>query len=380
MQIETFKLQRLQFDYPSMVEYDLSGCGVPPLAPETLLAGEADRAGLLSLTLGYPPVNGSLQIRERIAQFYPGSGPENVSLTCGTSEANYLALWTLLEKGQRLACQVPNYLQAWGLGRAYAEDVDAFHLTLAGVPGRRHWALDVDELKRVVTPRTGVISVTNPNNPTGAALTEDEMEAVVQVARKAKAWLMVDEVYRGAELDGVTTPTFWGRYDKVVIASGLSKAFALPGLRVGWVVAPPRFIEKLWLHQDYVTMTPSLVADHLGALAMEAGRREALFDRTRAIIQQKWPQVADWLNARSDLFTYAPPVAGAGVYLQYNLPIKSTTLIDRLRAEASVLCVPAEHFGLTKGLRLGFGGKLEKTLAGLAVTEAFMRRLRRRGG
>jgi aspartate/methionine/tyrosine aminotransferase len=286
----------------------------------------------------------------------------------------------LLEKGQRLACQVPSYLQAWGLGHAYAEDVDAFHLTLAGVPGRRHWALDVDELKRVVTPRTGVIAVTNPNNPTGSALTEAEMEAVVEVARKAKAWLVADEVYRGAELDGVTTPTFWGRYDKVVITAGLSKAFALPGLRVGWVVAPPKFIQKLWLHQDYVTMTPSLLADYLGALALDSSRRDALLDRTRAILQQKWPQVEDWLNARADLFTYAPPAAGAGVYLQYHLPIKSTTLNDRLRAEASVLCVPAEHFGLTKGLRLGFGGKLEKTLAGLALTEAFVRRLRRKEG
>jgi aspartate/methionine/tyrosine aminotransferase len=302
-----------------------------------------------------------------------------VTVTNGGSEANYLALWTLLEKGQRLACLLPNYLQAWGLGRAYAEDVDAFHLVLTGVPGRRRWALDVDELKRVVTPRTGLIWVTNPNNPTGAVLNEAEIEAVVAAARKVKAWLVVDEIYRGAELDGLTTPTFWGRYEKVVVTSSLSKAFALPGLRLGWVMAPPKLIEKLWLRQDYLTMTPSLLGNALATFALEPVRRDALLDRTRGILQKNWPPLAEWLNARADLFTYAPPLAGAGAYLQYRLPIKSTTLTDRLRTEASVLLVPGEHFGLSKGLRFGFGGDLEKTLGGLARAETFMRQLKRKG-
>jgi aspartate/methionine/tyrosine aminotransferase len=376
MLIETFKMERQQCLYENTVAYDLSGSGVPPLPVETLLGSEAEKARFLAQALRYPPSDGSPQLRERIAQFYPGSRANNVTVTNGGSEANYLTLWTLLEKGERLACQLPNYLQAWGLGRAYAEDVDAFHLELSGVPGRRHWALNIDELKRVVTPRTGVILVTNPNNPTGAVLSEAEMEAVIDVARKVKAWLVVDEIYRGAEFDGVTTPTFWGRYEKVVITAGVSKALAMPGLRLGWVVAPPKLIEKLWLHHDYLTLTPNVLSDYLATLALEPARRDALLDRTRAVLQKNWPPLAEWLNLRADLFTYAPPLAGASAYLQYKLPVKSTTLADRLRAEASVLLMPGDYFGLSKGLRFGFGGDLEKTLRGLALAENFMRQLK----
>jgi aspartate/methionine/tyrosine aminotransferase len=115
-------------------------------------------------------------------------------------------------------------------------------------------------------------------------LTEDEMEVVVETARRAGAWIIADEIYRGAEVEGDTSPTFWGRYEKVVVTSGLSKAFALPGLRIGWVVAPEELIEQIWIHHDYLTLTPGLLSDRLGAISMEPVRREAILARTRRII------------------------------------------------------------------------------------------------
>ncbi len=131
---------------------------------------------------------------------------------------------------------LPNYLQGRGLGRAFARRVDTFRLRMR--EGR--WALDLEGLERAVGKRTKAIMVCNPNNPTGAVLTEAEMEAVIEVAARVGAWIVADEIYRGAEVDtDATTPTFWGRYDRVVVTSGLSKAFAMPGLRIGWTVAPP---------------------------------------------------------------------------------------------------------------------------------------------
>jgi aspartate/methionine/tyrosine aminotransferase len=132
--------------------------------------------------------------------------------------------------------------------------------------------------------------VTNPNNPTGAVLSEEEMQTILDAARKVDAWLVVDEIYRGAEVESdVITPTFWGRCEKVIITSGLSKAFALPGPRIGWVVAPKDVIEQLWIRHDYLTLTPGLLNDRLASFALEPARRRRILDRTRNIIRTKLP-------------------------------------------------------------------------------------------
>ena len=375
MHIDRFEMERMQVQYENVVDYNLSESGVLPLKLSELLDGQGDPEIFLNQELCYPEADGSPLLRERIAQFYPDCRPSNITVINGASEANYVSLWTLLEKGRRLAFMLPNYMQGWGLGRAYAEGVDTFHLVLREENGQRRWALDVDELRQVVTPKTNVILVTNPNNPTGAVLNEDEMEVVVETARRVGAWIISDDTSRGAEVEGDTSPTFWGRYEKVVVTSGLSKAFALPGLRIGWAVAPEEMIEQIWIHHDYVTTTPGFLNDRLAAIAMEPVRREAILARTRKIIRSNLPLLQEWLNEYSHLFHYARPVAGAIAYFEYDFPINSTTLIDRLRMESSVLLVPGEQFGLDKGIRVGFGYDIQKTMKGLALMEEMVRGL-----
>jgi aspartate/methionine/tyrosine aminotransferase len=376
MQIERFEMERTQCLYENVVELNLSESGVLPLRVEELVESPAEREQLLEQRLWYCESDGSRTLRERIAQFYPDCSAANITITNGGSEANYVSLWALLGDQGRLACMLPNYLQAWGLGRAYAAGADAFHLVVREERGMRRWALDLDSLERAVTPQTRVVLVTNPNNPTGAVLNAAEMEAVVTAARRVGAWLMVDEIYRGAEVDtDATTPTFWGRYDRVIITSGLSKAFGMPGLRIGWVVAPPEFIEQTWIRHDYLTLTPGLLNDRIAAIAMEPARRERILARTRHLIRQNLPAVEQWIDARRDLFDYVRPVAGAIAYLRYTFDMDSVELFDVLRRECSVLVTPAGHFGATSGLRFGFGYDGPKTVAGLArVDELIARR------
>jgi len=376
MKIGKFEMMRMQCLYDREVEFDLSETTVLPLRVSELLDGVDDVERFISNELRYPESKGSQLLRERIAQFYMDCKPENITVTNGGSEANYVTLWTLLEPGGRLACMIPNYMQAWGLGRAYADGVDAFRLVKQEEAGQYRWALDLEGLKRAVTPKTNVILITNPNNPTGVVLTAAEMDAVVDVACKAGAWLVVDEIYRGAEVQGETTPSFWGRYKKVVITSGLSKAFGLGGLRTGWVVAPPKLIEELGVRLDYLTLTPSLLSDHLGTIVMEPQRRESILARTRHIIRKNLPPIEEWFLKRDDIFTYVRPEAGAFVYCEYKLPINSTELVNRLRVEQSVLLSPGDHFGLDRGIRIGFGYNVEKSLEGLARAEALMRAMK----
>jgi len=375
MRIETFRMERMQGRYEHEVEYNLSDSGVLPMRLEELLDGEEATRRLLSTPIGYPPAAGSPALREHIASFYPGAGVENVTVTTGGAEANFVTLWTLLDrsKGDRLAFMIPNYLQGWGLGRHFGAASDAFHLRVRGHQGSRRWALDLEELERVVTGHTRVILVTNPNNPTGAVLTEEGMEAVVRVGKRARAWLVADEVYRGAEVEGETTPTFWGRYDKVVITSGLSKAFALPGLRIGWVVAPPRLIEQLWIHHDYLTLTPGMLSDRLATIATEPDRRERIFARTRSILRKNLPLLKEWVAHNEDTLELVPPLASALGFVRYRLPPPSGALAERIRVEQSVLVVPGEQFRMGKYLRIGYGYDPEALAKGLARIEEVIR-------
>lgn len=373
MKIDRFEMERYQSRYWHQVEYDLSESGVLPMTIRELLGPAADAEAFISgLYLGYPLSEGSYETRANIATWYPDATAEHVTVMNGGSEANFLTLWSLLDPGERLAFMVPDYLQGWGLGRHFGKATDTFRLRLRD--GR--WALDTDGLRDAVGKRTKVVMVCNPNNPTGHVLTEEEMDAVVAAADRVGAWIVADEIYRGAELDtDLSTPTFYGRYDRVVVTSGLSKAFAMPGLRIGWVVAPPRIVERIWEHHDYTTLTPSILGDRLAALAMLPDVRESILARTRTIVRANYPALEAWLRTHDDVFTWARPVAGAIQYARYDLPIGSTALVEKIRQERSVLLVPGTQFGLKKGLRFGFGFDIERTLKALALVDEVLAEL-----
>ena len=146
----------------------------------------------------------------------------------------------------------------------------------------------------------------------------------------------------------------WGRSDRAIITSGLSKAYGLPGLRIGWIVAPPPLVAAFWSYHDYVTIAPGALSDRLACVALAPARRERLLERTRAILRTNLPLIDDWLRAAGG-FEWIAPEAGAIVYVRYSHAINSTALAHRVREEKSVLIVPGDHFGMDGYLRLGFG-------------------------
>jgi aspartate/methionine/tyrosine aminotransferase len=216
------------------------------------------------------------------------------------------------------------------------------------------------------------ILVTNPNNPTGAVLSEQAMDDIVALADRFGAWILSDEVYCGAEVTGEETPSFWGRTERVVVTNSLSKAYGLPGLRLGWVVGPTELIQDLWGRTDYTTISPASLSDHLASIALEPVTRARILQRTRGIIRENFGAMREWIESQKGLFTYRPPDAGAICYMRYRSEVNSSVFAEKLRAEKDLLVVPGDHFGMDRYLRVGFGNPRAELLDGLGrIAEAF---------
>jgi aspartate/methionine/tyrosine aminotransferase len=369
MKLEQFAMERMQSTYENLVEFNLSESGVRPLTPRELIADAAGLDGLLDQPLVYSQSNGTIELRQAIASMYPGAGIEHIEVTNGGSEANFITTFNLIEKGDEVVMLVPNYMQTWGLSRAFGGTIREWRLIEDHDAGR--WRVDLSALEVLVTPRTKMIVICNPNNPTGARLTAADLDAIARIADQHGAWILSDEVYRGAEIDGVETASMWGRSPKAIITSGLSKAYGLPGLRIGWIAGPPSLIASFWSYHDYVTIAPGALSDRLARIALQPGRRAQLFERTRAILRRNLPLIEAWLTEAGG-FRWIRPEAGAIVYVRYDHPIDSLTLVNRLREEKSVLIVPGAHFGMDGYLRLGFGEPPEYNRAGLDRLKEFL--------
>ena len=352
MKLEAFAMERLQSTWENRVDWNVSESGVHPLRVEELVDDPESHAALMALALGYPQTNGTVDLRRAIAALYPGATPDHVEVTNGGSEANCLALLHLVEPGDEVVMMTPNYMQVRGLARGLGATVREWPL----VQDARRWRTDSDSLAALVGNRTRAVLICNPNNPTGARLTAAELDDICRIAARVGAWVLSDEIYRGAELDGVETATVWGRSERAIITSGLSKAYGLPGLRIGWVAGPQAVVETLWGIHDYTSIAPGAINDRLARLALAPARRAQLLARTRSILRANYPILCDWIERRAPLLSHVPPEAGAIAFVRYQHDVNSTRLIERLRDESSVLVVPGDHFDMDGYLRIGFGG------------------------
>ena len=352
MRLEQFDMERMQSTFENLVEFNLAESGVRPLTPRELIEDAGGLDGLLDQPLAYSQSNGTIELRTAIAALYPGAGIDHIEVTNGGSEANFITTFRLIEPGDEVVMLVPNYMQTWGLARAFGATVRDWVFVEDRAAGR--WRVDLAALEALVNARTRMLVICNPNNPTGARLTASDLDGIARIADRHGAWILSDEVYRGAEIDGQETASMWGRSERAIITSGLSKAYGLPGLRLGWIVAPPPLVAAFWSYHDYVTIAPGALSDRLARVALGPARRERLLERTRTILRTNLPLIEDWLRAAGG-FEWIAPEAGAIVYVRYGHAINSTALAHRVREEQSVLIVPGDHFGMDGYLRLGFG-------------------------
>jgi hypothetical protein len=290
-------------------------------------------------------------LRQNIARLYKGANPDNVLVTVGAIEANYISTRTLLSAGNEIVIMLPNYMQIWGISKNHNYNIKTFHLR-----EDQGWSPDLDQLNDIVSASTKLIAICNPNNPTGYILTDAEMDRIVAIADRVGSWILADEVYRGAErTTDKDSTSFYGRYDKVLAVGSMSKAYGMPGLRIGWVVGPVDTIDEIWARHEYTTISATMLSNKLAALALSSEVRPRIIQRTREYIRRGYPVLEQWMNSSKDTFTFTSPQAAAIAFVRYHLDINSTEFEKRLREEKSVLIVPGDHFGMDQFVRISFG-------------------------
>jgi aspartate/methionine/tyrosine aminotransferase len=345
-----FVMEQWQSLWEHEVDYNLADSAVR-CAPLGLLLGEGDIEAFAALELFYPPVNGSDLLRERIAQSYETQpATDEVLVTVGAAEANAIVCTTLLEPGDRVTVIEPGYRQVRGIAENLGCEVDV--VALSAEDG---WRLDLDELRSKVGPRTKLLAVCNPNNPTGTILDADTRAAILDCVESSGCWLVADEVYRGSERDGVVTESFWGAHPRAICVNSLSKAYGLCGLRIGWVVAPQPLADDLWRRHEYAVISASLPSVFLAERALEPAKRSELLARQRELVRDGDALFADWLGSHGDLLAAEPAPATALAFPRYSVQLPSDQVAEALRAHGSVLVVPGGMMGSEGHFRMSVG-------------------------
>ncbi len=345
---QPFAIEQYMSENEHAVKYHFAESGVHPLTFKQLFElAEVDTQSLFATLIDYPQVNGLHSLREKIANMYIGATADNVLVTIGASEANTLVAATILQPDDNMIRFRPTYEQLSGNAINLGFEVRTVEMIES-----EGWALDTDSLKQATDKDTRIIHVVNPNNPTGRILADKDRQALVASADSVGAWIVADEVYAGTELDSDTpTRSFWGEYERVIVVNSMSKAFGLPGLRLGWLIAPTGVVEECWRRHEYASIAATMFSMKLADYALAETAREKLRARARRLIRRGFNTLTTALNSHPGVFSVVPPQASAMSFPKFDLPIGSDELASRLLNEEDVLVIPGTKFGIENHLR-----------------------------
>ena len=342
--IPDFKLERYFAQYEFKVRYLLSASDCESVTVADLLA-LADADGLARwqrLSLGYTESQGDPTLRAAIAITYTAVQPDDIVVLV-PEEGIYLAMRTLLEPGQHVIALAPAYQSLSEIASAIGCAVSPWPVTLTP----SGWSLDLAQLESLIRPETRLLVINYPHNPTGLLPSRAFLDAVLAVARRHDLVVFSDEMYRGLELDAAARlPAVADLYERGVSLSGLSKSYAAPGLRLGWLATRlPGLIDRLVAYKDYTTICHSAPSEVLSLIALRAGQH--LLDRNLALIRANAALAAAFFAQHARLFRWVPPQAGSIAFPQYLGPEPVEAFCQSVLDAEGVMIVPGSMFAAT---------------------------------
>jgi aspartate/methionine/tyrosine aminotransferase len=309
------------------------------------------------LWLGYTESQGAPALREQIADMYAAVGPEQVIGLSAPEEGIFLAMHALLEPGDEVVVLTPCYDSLANVAEYLGCRLIRWPLREADEPpdGPACWQLDINELKRLVTPRTKLVIANFPHNPTGYLPSHDEWRVVVQTVARVGAWFFSDEMYRGLEYEpAARLDSGCDLYERAITLGGLSKTYGLPGLRCGWLALQDRSLrDRILGWKDYTTICASAPSEALAQVALQVSK--ALAERSRGIVLDNLKLADPVFRRWRAIFRWNRPQAGSVAFV--GLRDRSAREFSaRLLAEQGVLLLPGPSMGFDDHhVRLGLG-------------------------
>ena len=374
MKIRDFGVEIWMNRYENHCELNLAETCVQSLTVAELLE-MAGKTGtildeILPMQLTYGAIEGSDRLRGLVAELYETQTPENVVITHGTIGANALVHETLVEPGDRVISVLPTYQQHYSIPESYGADVQILKLTETS-----GFLPDLEELQRLAVPGTKLIALNNPNNPTGALMDRAYLEKVSDIARASGAWILCDEVYRGTDQEdgrygNGMTASIVDVYEKGIGTAGMSKAYSLAGLRLGWIVGPVDLLQAVSVHRDYNTISVGMLDDHFASIALE--NRDKILARSHRISRTNLAILSDWV-AGEPLISWVKPKSGTTALLKYDLPMTSEEFCTKLLDATGVMLTPGSAMEMEGTLRIGYCNGEDVLREGLKRMSGFLR-------
>lgn len=362
MYIEPFKVEIWMNEWETRCDFNLAETCVASITIDELLQlcgrNSDDLSELLSMKMTYGAIEGSDRLRGAISALYDDQDIENITVTHGTIAANTLVHRALVSAGDEVVSIVPTYQQHYSIPASIGADVHMLRLQ-----EKDGFLPDLEALGKRVTPQTKLIALTNPNNPTGALMGRAMLEQIADIAREVGAYVLCDEVYRGTGQTGDGMgPSIVDVYEKGIATAGMSKAYSLAGLRVGWVAAPPEVTQAILIHRDYDTISVGMINDHFAAMALE--NRDKLLGRSQRITRSNLAVLDAWV-ADQPRVTWVKPQAGTTAMLKVDVPMTSREFCVDLLQKTGVMLTPGDAFDMEGYVRIGYANSPDILAAGL---------------
>lgn len=352
MKIAPFALERYFAEHEFTARYLLSNSDCEALGMSDLLGLASSESLALweNLKLGYTETPGFIQLREAIADLYPGIGSGQVLVTV-PEEGIFLLMNAVLSPGDHVVCTFPAYQSLFQIARSIGCQVTNWEPDEA-----RGWRFDPERLESLLRPETKLVVVNFPHNPTGQVPPAEEFRAVIDLVRRRGIYLFSDEMYRFLELEpAVTLPSACETYERALSLFGLSKTFGLPGLRVGWIVSQAReMIERISMLKDYTTICASAPSEILALMALRS--RETIISRQRRRLHRNLALLDRFFENQSDRMTWIRPGGGSVCLPRLHIGKTARGFCDDLVRETGIMLVPSELFFFgDRHVRIGFG-------------------------
>jgi aspartate/methionine/tyrosine aminotransferase len=335
-----FSLEVYFSKWEFVARYNMTGSDAENMTLGELLslASDADRAAFDNVSLAYTETWGAPALREEIAATYGSVDPLDVLCFAGAEEGIYAAMRVLLGPSDHVIVVTPNYQAAETLPLSICE--------VTGVPldAENGWALDIDRLRGAIRQNTKVISINFPNNPTGRIIDRAQFDAIVDLCRRGNLWLFSDEVYRLIERDEARRlPQAVDAYERGISLNVMSKAYGLPGLRIGWLACKDRAVlRRFERYKHYLSICNSAPSEVLARIALKA--RQQILSKNRAIVDSNLALLDAFFRDYSHLFDWRIPDGGCVGFVGYKGADGVEAFTDRLVAESGVLLLPASVY------------------------------------